>query len=86
MASSILTALASVFTTYVPALGSGIYELFVNVFCEVDSTTHAVSGLNSLGITAVVLIGIGIVGGLVATIMGVLRLRRKGGKKRKAKR
>ena len=85
MANSILTTLGSVFTSYVPSVGKGLYDLFVNVFCATDGQ-GAVTGLNELGITAIVLFGIAIVSGLIATVMGVLKLRKRSRKYRKAKR
>lgn len=78
--TNLLSAIASVFTTYVPALATGIYTMFINTFCEV-SEAGAVSGLNALGYVAVGFIGLGIVSGLVATVLGVLRIKRKKGKK-----
>lgn len=77
--TNILSGIASVFTTYVPALAGGIYEMFVNVFCT--TAEGAVTGLNELGYTALAFIGIGIVSGLVATVLGILRIRKKKGKK-----
>lgn len=77
--TNMLSALGSVFTTYIPALATGIYEMFINTFCEVSE--GAVSGLNALGYVGVGFIGLGIVSGLVATVLGVLRIKRKKGKK-----
>lgn len=77
--TGILSAIGSVFTTYVPALAGGIYEMFVNVFCT--TAEGAVTGLNELGYTALAFIGIGIVSGLVATVLGILRVKNKKGKK-----
>ena len=82
MVASFFEVLTTAFTTYVPALGGGIYDLFTNLFC-VTSEAGAVTGLNALGEVAVALIGIGIIAGLVATVMGVLRLRKKGSKRSK---
>lgn len=85
MVASFFEVLTTAFTTYVPALGSGIYDLFVALFCEVATEGGAVTGLNALGEIAVSFVGIGIIAGLVATVMGILRLRKRS-KRRKAKR
>lgn len=83
--TNIFEGLTSAFTEYLPSLANGIYEMFINVFCETTVTegVTTVSGLNELGYVAAALIGIGIVAGLVGVAMRILRLR---GSAHKAKR
>lgn len=75
--TNMLSAISSVFTTYVPALATGIYTMFINVFCV--TSEGAVTGLNELGYVAIGFIGVGLVSGIVATVLGVLRLRKRKG-------
>lgn len=89
MLTELFSSITAAFTQYLPSMATGIYTMFVHIFCEYTTTEAgaiSVTGLNALGETAAAFIGIGIVAGLVATVLGVLRLRkRKGSKKRRRK-
>lgn len=84
--TNFLTALTTVFTTYVPGLAKAIYEMFINIFANTTVTegVTTVTGLNELGYLAVGIIGIGIVSGLVSLAMHVLRLRGRASRNRRA--
>lgn len=84
--TDIFEGLTAAFTEYLPDLATGIYSMFINIFCEttVSEGVTTVSGLNTLGYVAAALIGIGIVAGLVGVAMRVLRLRGSAHKARRA--
>lgn len=84
MLTSFLNTLSTVFTTYIPALATGIYQMFVNLFCTTATEGGAVTGLNELGILATAIIAVGIVSGIVGVVMHVLRLRGQVHKARRA--
>lgn len=71
------------FTTYAPQVMGGIYQMFIHVFCDITVAegVTTVNGLNELGYLAVGLLSIAIVSGLVATVLGFLKLRKRGSKK-----
>lgn len=85
--TGILEALSKVFTTYVPALAKGGYDMFINLFAKTTTAEGGavtVSGLNELGYVAAGIIGIGIVAGLFSMALHVLRLRGSAKKQRRA--
>lgn len=76
-----LEGMVEPFTVYLPALATGIYTFFINTFATVTVVegVTTVTGLNALGYIAAGLIGIGAVAGLTATVLGIMRLRKKRG-------
>lgn len=82
--TDLFEGIAKAFTEYLPSLATGIYQMFINVFCTTSTVSEVttVTGLNALGYTAVAFIGLGIVSGLLATVLGVLRLRKRKGSRR----
>lgn len=74
----VLSALGQVFTTYVPDIAQGIWVMFKDLFLVADGQ-GVVSGLNELGYVAVGFIGISIVAGIIATVLGIFRLRSRRG-------
>lgn len=79
-----IQGLASVFTDYIPALAAGIYNMFKGLFLTAGA--DGAVALNELGYIAIAFLGIAIVSGLVATVMGILKLKKKGGKRRGGRR
>lgn len=86
--TNIFSAISTAFTSYLPALAKGIYEFFIGVFCTttVSEGVTTVSGLNALGYVAAGLMGMGVVAGLTATVLGILRLRKRKASRRKLRR
>lgn len=81
--TDLFEGIGSAFTSYAPQVMSGIYNMFINVFCDttVAEGVTTVNGLNELGWLAAGLFGIAIISGLVATVLGFLKLRKRGTKK-----
>lgn len=86
--TNVFSAISTAFTAYLPALAKGIYEFFIGVFCITTTAegVTTVTGLNALGFVAAGLIGMGVVAGLTATVLGILRLRKRRASKRKLRR
>lgn len=84
--TDLFEGLGAAFTNYVPELAKGIYNMFINIFCNtsVAEGVTTVTGLNELGFLAAALIGIGVVAGLVGVAMRILRLRGSAHKARRA--
>lgn len=58
--NGLIIAITNSMSTWATAFGNGIVKIFINVFLSVDSN-GTITGLNLLGYTAVIFIGLGIV-------------------------
>ena len=70
---NLVTAITSTFTTLGNSMFSMLKDGFTALFLEVDSTTHAVTGVSNFGIFSFVLMGISLCLGLTYFIVNLVR-------------
>lgn len=78
MISGIISAITQTFTGVAGAFGTMIVNLFTNLF--VSSGTE--EGLSSLGQAGVVFFAIGMIVSVLGTVLGILKIRKRGKGKR----
>ena len=81
MITGIISAITQTFTGVAGAFGTMIVNLFTNLFVSSGET----EGLSALGQAGVVFFAIGMIVSVLATVLGVLKIRRKKGGKRASK-
>lgn len=70
---SIIDAITSVFTDLGTAVINLIKTGFIELFCETDSTTNAITGLSVFAYVSFVLMGISLTLGLVYYLVNMTR-------------
>lgn len=74
MISGIISAITQTFTGVASAFGTMILNLFTSLFVSSGET----SGLSVIGEAGIVFFAIGMIVSVLATVLGILKIRRKG--------
>lgn len=85
MLSNFFTDLATGVSSFVTTLVDLIIKLFTGLFCEVDATTHAITGLSPVAEIAIAFLAIYMCYKFLPTVLGWFKLKSKTGRKKRAK-